>query len=547
MPSTPTPLLDASPLPSIPAVLRLPSRLAILGGLFVVELLLISLWLDTEVLRGRGLLASLVHDWGSWSVRLGVAIVLGSLIFAESRARSDFKRISGDCASSPIRWPLLAAHGAGMLLFVRLSSMVFQQNAAGSLANILVFSWALVGFAALALAAWALMPVPVWIDLFRSSGDAWIYGLSAALVAVTLGTLAQKLWAPLSHWTLGLVAIMIRPFVAALMVDPSTMTIGTPAFSVTIAPQCSGYEGMGLMLAFSSAWLWFFRRQWRFPRAFLLIPVGVALIWVANAVRIWALLLIGIAGAPRIAAEGFHSQAGWMAFNAVAIGLCVLARRIPALSQQEPVEAEAVNPVAPYLLPFLAILAAGMLSRSMSAGFEWLYPLRVVAALGALWYFRRCYRDLDWRFGWFGAAAGALVFALWIVMYPRTHTPVPAALLAASGVVRVAWIALRVLGAVVVVPIAEELAFRGFLLRRLASSDFESVGWRTFSWAPFLISSAAFGILHGDHWLAGTIAGALFALAQLRRGRIGDAIAAHAVANALLAAWVLLAGAWQLW
>jgi CAAX prenyl protease-like protein len=97
------------------------------------------------------------------------------------------------------------------------------------------------------------------------------------------------------------------------------------------------------------------------------------------------------------------------------------------------------------------------------------------------------------------------------------------------------------------VPIAEELAFRGFLLRRLASSDFESVGWRTFSWAPFLISSAAFGILHGDHWLAGTIAGALFALAQFRRGRIGDAIAAHAVANALLAAWVLLAGAWQLW
>jgi CAAX prenyl protease-like protein len=97
------------------------------------------------------------------------------------------------------------------------------------------------------------------------------------------------------------------------------------------------------------------------------------------------------------------------------------------------------------------------------------------------------------------------------------------------------------------VPIAEELAFRGFLLRRLASADFESVGWRTFSWAPFLISSAAFGLLHGERWLAGTIAGAVFALAQLRRGRIGDAIIAHSVANALVAAWVLIGGDWKLW
>jgi CAAX prenyl protease-like protein len=97
------------------------------------------------------------------------------------------------------------------------------------------------------------------------------------------------------------------------------------------------------------------------------------------------------------------------------------------------------------------------------------------------------------------------------------------------------------------VPVAEELAFRGFLLRRLSSSDFESVSWTTFAWAPFLISSAAFGIMHGERWLAGTIAGAIFALVQIRRGRIGDAIVAHAVANVLVAAWVLVGGNWQLW
>jgi exosortase E/protease (VPEID-CTERM system) len=527
--------------------LRLPARLALLGGLFAVELLLISIWLDAELLRGRGVLANLVHDWGAWSVRLGVAIVLGSLIFAQSRAKSNLERLSTECSVSRIAWPLLAAHAAMMLLFVRLSSMVFQQNASEAVGNSLVLAWGCIGLISLGLAACALVPVRTWIDIFRSTGDAWIYGLTAALVACILGNLAMKLWVPLSHWTLAVVAMMLRPFVGTLIVDPSTMLIGTPSFQVEIAPECSGYEGMGLILAFSSAWLWFFRRQWRFPQALLLIPAAVAIVWVANAARIAGLLLIGNAGAQKIAAGGFHSQAGWIAFNVIAIGTCVLARRIPALVVDPVSDAGTANPTAPYLMPFLAILGAAMISRAVSSNFEWLYPLRVVAAAGALWYFRRSYQDLDWRFGWFGAGAGLLVFAIWIGLEPRASSAAPSALLEASSAARISWIALRILGAVVMVPIAEELAFRGFLLRRLMSTDFESVGWRTFSWAPFLISSAAFGILHGERWLAGTIAGAVFALAQLRRGRIGDAIVAHSVANALVAGWVLIAGDWKLW
>jgi CAAX prenyl protease-like protein len=100
---------------------------------------------------------------------------------------------------------------------------------------------------------------------------------------------------------------------------------------------------------------------------------------------------------------------------------------------------------------------------------------------------------------------------------------------------------------VVTVPIAEELAYRGFLMRRLASRDFESVAWRNFDWVPFLISSVAFGVLHGERWLGGTIAGLLYGFALIRRGRIGEAVVAHATTNGLLAAWVLLTGNWQMW
>jgi exosortase E/protease (VPEID-CTERM system) len=534
------------PLPSSPA-LGLTARLSILGALYVLELLAISIWLDAELLHGRGALANLVHDWGASSLRLAVALALGSLIFAESRARGNFNRISDRCATFGIGWPLLAAHAGGMGLFVWLSWMLFQHSGPGALANWLVLLWGLTGIASSALAACALIPVRVWIEIFRSTGDAWIFGLTASVVAVTLGTVAQKLWPPLSHWTLSMVATMLRPFVSALVVDPSTMSIGTQAFHVEISQECSGYEGMGLILAFSSAWLWFFRSQWRFPQALLLLPAGVAIMWIANSARIAGLILLGIAGAPQIALGGFHSQAGWIAFNAVAIGMCVLALRIPALVHQEEHKVESANPTAPYLMPFLAILAAAMISRALSSDFEWFYSLRVIAAAGALWYFRRSYRELDWRCGWLAIATGVVVFGIWIGLEPRASSAAPVALVQATSTARIAWLTLRVIGAVTMVPIAEELAFRGFLLRRLASSDFEAVGWRTFSWIPFLISSVAFGILHGERWLAGTIAGALFALVQLRRGRIGDAIVAHAVANALVAAWVLVAGRWQLW
>jgi len=105
---------------------------------------------------------------------------------------------------------------------------------------------------------------------------------------------------------------------------------------------------------------------------------------------------------------------------------------------------------------------------------------------------------------------------------------------------------LRVAGAVITVPIVEELAFRGYLLRKLVASDFESVPFDGFTWPSFIISSAAFGVVH-QSWIAGIAAGALFALAMYRRGRLADAVAAHATANALLACYIIATGYWSLW
>jgi CAAX prenyl protease-like protein len=204
-----------------------------------------------------------------------------------------------------------------------------------------------------------------------------------------------------------------------------------------------------------------------------------------------------------------------------------------------------------YLLPFLAILTATMVARAASGSFEWIYPLRFVAAAGALFYFRSRYKSLDWTFGWMAPMVGVIVFALWIGLdrFAGTHfeSGPPAGLLTLPAPARIAWLVFRTAASVTTVPIAEELAFRGFLLRRLISVDFESVSPRRGTFLAVAGSSLAFGLLHGDRWIAATVAGLLFAALQMWRGRFGDAVVAHAASNALISVWVLWGGHWSQW
>ncbi len=72
--------------------------------------------------------------------------------------------------------------------------------------------------------------------------------------------------------------------------------------------------------------------------------------------------------------------------------------------------------------------------------------------------------------------------------FPCPHRSPP------SPGLRAVWLAIRFLGAVVFVPIAEELAFRAYLYRRLQSADFEHVSWAHVSLFALIASSALFGL-----------------------------------------------------
>jgi exosortase E/protease (VPEID-CTERM system) len=523
-----------------------------LAALFILELLLISVRLDTQALDGRGGLIGAIGDWGPRLLQSVIAFVAVFVALGYAKAKETLS--FNDLSRPALDWSLLAAHISAMGAFAFLASLLFGGRH-GVWDNWIALAWIASGVAGIVTATLFFLPPIYFREILPRTGRAWLYASAAACATPLFGLASARLWKPATALTFELVKFFLRPFVHVAVVDAATKTLGTAAFAVQIASGCSGMEGIGLMLVFGAVWLGFFHRDYRFPRALLLIPAGMVLIFLLNSLRIAALILIGNAGAPGIALGGFHSQAGWIAFNGLALVMACAAQRVPWISARPtmaPVDDRAEqNPTAAYLAPFLAILAASMISGASSAGFEWLYPLRFVAAIAALFAFRRGYKGIDWRFGWLAPVIGGMVFVFWILLDRSAVVPatngIAAGLAAWPQPARIVWLVIRTLAAVVTVPIAEELAFRGFLLRRLVSADFESVSLQR--WTPLALaaSSLAFGLLHGERWIAGTLAGFLYSAAQKWRGRTGDAVAAHAMTNALIAAYVLWGGHWSLW
>jgi len=105
----------------------------------------------------------------------------------------------------------------------------------------------------------------------------------------------------------------------------------------------------------------------------------------------------------------------------------------------------------------------------------------------------------------------------------------------------------RVIGSIVIVPLGEELAYRGYLLRRLAAPDFAEVCFERVGFWPVLVSAVVFGAAHGSMWPPGVLAGIAYGLLVTRTGRFGETFCAHAVTNGLIAIAVVVGNHWELW
>lgn len=520
-----------------------------LALLLLAELLGLSLRFDMGAVaragRAWGQLVAAAHFLPQLALvtALSLLVLGGDRLWAGLTAQDESREDGPSCRLA------LAAHLLALLGFFQLTRLVAEGDLASSAApGAWAVAWLVAGLLTLLFWMMAVVPAGLWL---RWAGRCWpalLLAGGAGAAAWAASRLTAALWLPLGRATVRLVELILGLFLPGVVCRPDEFVVGTSDFAVEIAPQCSGYEGVGLVTAFLGVYLWCDRARFRFPAALLLLPLGAAVSWLANVLRIVLLITIGACGAPDVALGGFHSQAGWLAFNAVALGLVAVSRYAWAT----PAGAASVgraNPTAAYVAPLMALVAATMVSGALSSGFDRFYPVRVVAVLAALWWFRADYAGLHWGGSWAAVGLGCVVFAVWLGL-EGVGPPGQAlgdGLASVPAGWAVLWLAFRLAGSVVTAPLAEELAFRGYLLRRLVDRDFAAVSPRQLAWLPLLVSSALFATLHPGRWLAGLAAGVIYALALHRRGSVGDAVLAHATTNGLLAGHVLLTGRWSLW
>ncbi len=203
---------------------------------------------------------------------------------------------------------------------------------------------------------------------------------------------------------------------------------------------------------------------------------------------------------------------------------------------------------------------------------HWIYPLQTVVCGGLLTFFWRNYTFRPARGFLLATLFGIAGVIVWIVpawiyhrmdlldssekagipllgFVPRTDGFDPT-IFENAPFWYAAVIAMRFVRLVVVVPLVEEIFWRGFLMRYVIAEhrSFSSVPFGTHSWKAFGVTTAAFILVHAkEDWLGALVFGSLMYFLCIRSKSLAACVWMHAVANLLLGIYVLITRQWGFW
>jgi uncharacterized protein len=209
-----------------------------------------------------------------------------------------------------------------------------------------------------------------------------------------------------------------------------------------------------------------------------------------------------------------------------------------------------------YIVPFLAFVGIMAVEQALSIPAQIAYPVRFFAVWGIVLLLSRPY--LIWKFNspWTSAALGALVFAIWIGpdllfdyrqhwLFNNSITGSPGSSIS-EDLRRQGWfVAIRVFSCTVLVPIVEELFWRGWLMRWLIARDFLKVPLGLYDTSAFWIVAVLFASEHGPYWEVGLITGIIYNWWMTRTRNLADCILMHGVTNGMLSCYVVMSGKWE--
>lgn len=183
-----------------------------------------------------------------------------------------------------------------------------------------------------------------------------------------------------------------------------------------------------------------------------------------------------------------------------------------------------------------------------------LYAVKITVVVSLLWLMRNAYSELRWPAGvnfrtWIVAiTAGIVVFIAWINLTAGWMVMGESVGFDPRDDGEIDWllVAIRLIGAVLVVPVMEELFWRSFLMRWITHPNFLIVNPPQVGLKAFCITAILFAVAH-SLWFAGLFAGIVYNLLYMRSGTLWSPILAHAITNGILGIWVIATGNWSFW
>lgn len=258
------------PAASLPGFgLGLPARLAVLGAMFFAEKVLLNAFVDSENAQTARGLGEFVHIAQHWGFRFLLTFLATVAVLAYLQGGEQLESFSASIRAAAFRGGWIFLHALLIAILVPVSYLLYRSGAASLPFGGLAILWILLGAAAATAAILAMAPLPLWFGGARALRTIWLYAAMPALLGTGAWHCSERLWKATATLTVELVKRVLLPTIPTLGADAATRVLRTDRFAAEVAEVCSGLEGMGFMLAFTAAWLLYFRREYIFPNAIL--------------------------------------------------------------------------------------------------------------------------------------------------------------------------------------------------------------------------------------------------------------------------------------
>jgi len=240
-------------------------------------------------------------------------------------------------------------------------------------------------------------------------------------------------------------------------------------------------------------------------------------------------------------------------------------------------ESPAWHPLAAFVLPFVVFAVATSIEsmESLKAWYPLLYGMKTAAILGVLWWGRRYYPAWSTKGLGIGLVFGLVGGVAWIVLctWNLENSLLPAVLgtlgewlnmpsladwlkpgsrvgynpfVELSPAAAWTFTLIRLVGLVIVVPIMEELFWRGFLNRIIIDENWQKVAWGRITSISLAIVTVAFVAVHAE-WTAALVWGLGIMFVYWYTRNLWACVVAHAASNAVLGYYILAHQQWHLW